>query len=434
MIENIIEDLSAKKVVILGFGLEGKSTYSFIRRHSDMPLVIADKNKSILSDEKLKKDNNLSFICGDDYLEKLNEFDIIIKSPGIFLEDESLREKITSQLNLILKYNKKNVIGVTGTKGKSTTSSLIYEAIKATGNDVFLLGNIGKPILDQIENMNEKTFLVIECSAHQLQFVNYSPSISVILNLLEDHLDFFKTVENYHKMKLNIFKYQSREDVAIYLSECKNISNYLTDEFLSKKVALDFHDTYGTYLEKKYEIPEMKIIGENNKKNALIALAVCDCLNLDLEKAKSGLSEFNGLEHRMEFVGKYDDVLYYNDMIATIPEATISAVLSIKIVDTLIIGGMDRGINYDILVDFLNKDNVGNLICMPTTGHKIAKLLKEDIKTNVYLVNDLEEAVQIAKKVTKKDKACLISPAASSYEYYKNFQEKGKHFKELVKK
>lgn len=434
MINKIINDLLGKKIVILGFGLEGKSTYEFIRRYCDIPLTIADKNIEILENKLLKDDRNLNLLTGENYLNNLDEFDLILKSPGIFLDNKNLESKITSQLNLVLKYHKEKIIGVTGTKGKSTTSSLIYEAIKSCGEDVLLLGNIGNPILSQIENIKENTFLVIECSAHQLQYIERSPKISVITNLLEDHLDFFKTVKNYHLMKLNIFKYQEETDSLVYLKECSNITNYLNNDFLSQRKVLEYKVDYGMIGDKKYNVPDMKIIGDNNKKNALLALVVCDSLNLNLEKASVGIANFNGLEHRMEFAGKYNDIYFYNDVIATIPEATISAVESLKIVDTLIIGGMDRKINYDILIDFLNSDKVNNLVCMPTTGHNIANSLKSDLKMNIYKVNDMQEAVDISKKVTEKNKICLLSPAASSYEFYKDFKEKGKHFKELISK
>ena len=164
----------------------------------------------------------------------------------------------------------------------------------------------------------------------------------------------------------------------------------------------------------------------------MIVLTIARILNLDMNKVIDTINNFKGLEHRLEYVGKYNGIIYYNDAIATVPDATINAIKSLKIVDTLIFGGMDRGIDYQQLVDYLNSGIVRNLICMPTTGDKIADMINND-RVNVYKIQMLDEAVKVAKQITDKDHICLLSPAAASYEYFKNFQEKGNTFKKLVK-
>ena len=164
----------------------------------------------------------------------------------------------------------------------------------------------------------------------------------------------------------------------------------------------------------------------------MYALLVTSLLNLDFEKAYQTISEFKSLEHRMELVGTYNDITFYNDSIATIPEAVINACKTLENVDTLIFGGQDRGIDYTSLINYLNEGNVKNLICMPTTGFNIAdKLTNKNI--NIYKIDTLEEAVAKAFEVTDKNKICLLSPAAPSYEYYKNFEEKGNAYKNLIK-
>ena len=166
----------------------------------------------------------------------------------------------------------------------------------------------------------------------------------------------------------------------------------------------------------------------------MFCLLLTELLKLDNDMAIKSIKEFSPLEHRMELVGTYNDITYYNDSIATIPYATINAIESLKDVDTLIFGGMDRGIDYKPLLDYLITSNVRNLICMPTTGYKIGKEIEDkDIDKNIYYIELLEDAVKKAKEVTEKGKICLMSPAASSYEYFKNFEEKGRMFKELVK-
>ena len=180
-----------------------------------------------------------------------------------------------------------------------------------------------------------------------------------------------------------------------------------------------------------YNINEKRnLVGDYNLNNIMFVLGVAKILNLDVNKAIETISKFKTLEHRLEFVGEYDGILYYDNSIGTVPMATVEAINALTEVDTLIIGGMDRGIDYTEFIQYLNNSNISNIICMPKTGHDIAKKLKQE---KSYIVNTLEEAVSTAKKVTKKGKICLLSPAAASYGFFKNFEEKGNLYKNLVK-
>ena len=448
MYNKIIEKLKDKNICILGFGREGKSTYNFIRRHlNDKFLTIIDK-KDVSSSIN---DKNVEFIHGDNYLDNLDNYDLIIKTPGITLKDvdiTNIKDEITSQLELVLEAFKNNIIGITGTKGKSTTASLLYKIIKDQGYDTYLLGNIGNPILDDVESFNEDTYLVVEMSALQLEFAEVSPHIGIVLNLFEDHLDHSGTVYHYHENKMNMFKYQDSSDYAIYSIDNENTVNWINNnKYLSKlfKVTLENKKDNDTiYLDNEDVIlndevlynknEKRNLLGDHNLSNIMFCLVVSKLLNLDMNKVKLSISSFMPLEHRLELVGTYNDITYYNDSISTIPEATINAIETLKDVDTLIFGGMDRGIEYKELINYLYKSNISNLICMPTTGYKIGKKLEElNTNKNIYYIELLEDAVSKAKEVTKKGKICLMSPAASSYEYFKNFEEKGKRFKELVK-
>lgn len=446
MINKIIEEIQNKTVAILGFGMEGISTYKFIRKYLDMHLTIIDKNNPIEKSEFLSIDENIDVIYGDNYLDNLSKYDLVIKSPGVITKDIDVSNvNFTSQLEFLLKYNKDNVIGVTATKGKSTTVSLINEVLKNNNYDTLLLGNIGKPIFDEIENMHEDTKVVVEMSALQLEFVDVSPHIGAIINLYEDHLDHSGTVKHYHENKLNIFKYQDSNDYAIYCSDIEPLNSYINDSYNATKYNINLTNNNGincTYLDDNKVILNNEIIydtndsryliGEHNVRNIMIVLTIAKILNLDLNKSIEAINNFHGIEHRLEYVGTYNDIIYYNDSISTIPESTINAVKSLKIVDTLIFGGMDRGINYDELVNFLNTGIVRNLICMPTTGYKIGKLIT-NTSVNVYEIEDLKVAVDKAKEITNKKSICLLSPAASSYEFYKNFEEKGRAFKKFVR-
>ena len=451
MIKEIIDFLSNKKIIILGFGLEGKSTYNFIRKSLPTKQLDIRYNKENIEEEReyLNKDKFISFITGEDYLKDLEKYDVILKSPGISFKDidiSKFEDKIFSQLELFLEFTKSHTIGITGTKGKSTTSTLIYEMIKNQGKSVELLGNIGTPIFDELEKIKEDTIVVLEISSHALQYVKKSPQISILLNLYEEHLDHYKSFKEYGDAKFNIFKFQNEDDVAIFNLENEEISkrnypfkktdyaitinnfaNNLTNNTIYK------NESYIYYNNKKiYNVDlSRKLKGNHNLNNIMFILAVSNILNLDLNKTVQTISEFNPLEHRLEYVGKFDDVEYYNDSIATVPEATIESIKALENINTLIVGGNDRGVNQEKLINFLNESSIENIICLPKTGEYIYEAV-DNTKTKV-MVKTMEEAVECAKKLTKKNTICLMSPAASSYGYFKNFKERGNKFKEYVK-
>ncbi len=443
--EKIIEKLKDKNIAILGFGREGKSTYNFIRKHlPDKHLTIIDK-ANITIDEA-----NITLVTGDNYLNDLGKYDLIIKSPGISLKDidySSFKDSITSQLELLLEVNRENIIGITGTKGKSTTTTLMYEVLRNQRDNVYLLGNIGIPVLDKIEEYNEESLLVIEMSSHQLEFIKHSPHIAVILNLFQDHLDHAGSLDHYHNNKMNIFKYQTNKDYAIYSDDNLYLNNKMKEfDIKSNKynVRFDMDNVFGNSVrtdgkhiyingEDVYTDGDRKLIGEHNLKNIMFVLTISKILGLDLVKARSVILNFAGLKYRMEYLGKYHDIKYYSDTIATIPDATENAVKAIKDVDTLIFGGLDRGIDYTGFIEFLKNSSINNLICMPSTGTKIGHILESESNKNIQYADTLEEANRLALLYTKKGMSCLLSPSAASYEYFKNFEEKGDAFEKIVK-
>lgn len=453
MIDKLIDYLKDKKILILGFGKEGQSTYRFIRKYlKDQKLYIADRKN--VNKDLIINDNNIEVIFGEEYLENLDNYDIIMKTPGISFANiniESFKEKIKSQLELFLEFIDVTTIGVTGSKGKSTTSSLIYQMLKDQNRDTVLMGNIGVPVFDCIEDIRESTIVVLEMSSHQLEYMDVSPNIAILLNIYEEHLDHYKSIKEYTEAKINIGRFQKENDYFLYnvdnklIEECiDEINNSkhikyevsfkgnINKESNSKKVYI-LNDYIYIDDNKIYNTNEKRnLIGDHQLNNIMFVLAVSDILKLDMKESIKSINSFKGLEHRMEYVGKYDDIIFYNDSIATIPEATINSIKGLKNVDTLIFGGMDRGISYDEFIDFLNTGVINNLICMPDTGYKIADKLK--CSSNIYKVETLEEAVELSKKVTKKNKICLLSPAAASYGFFKNFVEKGNIYKELVKK
>ena len=445
MISNLIEYFKDKKVLILGFGKEGQSTYNLIRKYlPTQQLFIADKKDDFQNSfDFLVNDKNVSFISGEGYLNNLNDYDVIMKSPGIsfaFMDTSLYYHKIKSQLELLLEFFDNYTIGITGTKGKSTTSSLIYKVLKDQNKNCILLGNIGVPVFDYIDEIGQDEIIVLEMSSHQLEFMELSPNIAILLNVFEEHLDHYESFDKYAEAKCNIYKYQKQGDYLLYNSDNEMLNKLVTQvNGTSYKVSFIKTSDVDIYL-KDDEVffkdkpiynknEERNLVGEFNLNNIMFVLGVSEILKLDIAKTTQSISEFKPLPHRLECVGEYDSVLYYDNSIGTIPMATIEAVKALKNVDTLIIGGMDRGIDYTDLIEFINESDISNIICLPKTGHDIAKSLN---KENCFIVETMEEAVDTAKKVTAKGKSCLLSPAAASYGFFKNFEERGDMFKKYV--
>lgn len=444
MINNLIRYFKNKKVLILGFGREGQSTYQLIRKYlKEQMIYIADQKENFQElYDFLKVDKNIVCIGGEKYLEHLEDYDIIMKAPGISfvgIDTTNYFHKIKSQLELLLEFFPIYTIGVTGTKGKSTTSSLIYQVLQEQNVKSMLLGNIGIPVFEHIEELEEDMTLVLEMSSHQLEYMEQSPNIAILLNIFPEHLDHYNSFEEYAEAKCNIFRYQKQKDYFLYNSDDENINQrnknipstsyqislqgkgdiYQKDDriFFQEKAIYQNNDT-------------RKLLGNYNLNNIMFVLGVSEIMKLDLNKTVQTINHFNPLKHRLELIGKYNDVSYYDNSIATIPEATIEAVKALKDVNTLIIGGMDRGIDYTPFIQYLNQSSIEHIICMPKTGHDIAQKLEKQ----TYIVNTMEEAVNIAKRVTQKGTSCLLSPAAASYGFFKNFEEKGDIYQELVKK
>ena len=454
--------ISGKNILILGYGREGQSTYSLLRKHFPLiNLTIADANEDILNLNALKKDKNLKLELGKKYLDNISKFDLIIKSPGIPLHKAKVKltpSHISSQTDLFLKLFSDQVIGITGTKGKSTTTSLIYQIFKSHKPDVVLVGNIGIPAFDAFDNITDDTVIVYEFSSHQLDNITVSPHIAIMLNLFEEHLDYYDTFEDYITAKINITRFQYEGDYFIFNSDNESIVKLLRKYYKSLSYysySLDNDTDNGCIirnnkvifisegkLEQVYDLNNKRYLkGKHNELNIMAAIIACKLSDIPSNVISQRIDSFKGLSHRLEFVGKIKGIEYYNDSIATIPEATMEAVKALKTVDTLILGGFDRGINYASLIDFLLKSDVRNFIFIDTAGERMLKELKTTSSKagskakllNTFQVKNMKEAVNIAKTETAKNKICLLSPAAASYGMFKDFEDRGNTFMELVK-
>lgn len=420
---------SGKRAVILGYGREGKSWLGILKElNVCREIAVADMNELSIP--------GITTISGEDYLEKCAEYDLILQSPGVIVKnrlDENAKAKILTQTELLLMLHPCKIIGITGTKGKSTTSSLIYHFLKASGINSMLIGNIGIPPLQRLEEMNEDTTAVLEMSCHQLEFVRHSPDISVLLNIFPEHLDHYVDFNAYANAKRNIMRFQDKDGVAV-------INKALLPAETKAKVytaALDENADIWTdgrdifMFGEKIENIKTNLCGKHNLYNIAVALAAAVKAGADKDKCLLSLNDFNALEHRLEKVAVINGVEYINDSISTVPEAAIAAVKAFDGVDCLILGGMDRGISYDKLGDFLNVGEVANVILLPDTGKRLAKLITNK-NVNVVFADNMEQAVETAARLAKK--RVVLSPAAASYGFYKNFEERGKDFKKLVMK
>lgn len=425
--DKLADFFRGKNVLILGFGREGRSTLSLLKKFG-CNITIADRN-----DVSCLETDGIEVIYGEDYLNCLDRFDIIMKAPGVVLLDlvpDSVKAKITSQTDLLLRFCENTVIGITGTKGKSTTSSLIFHILRSCGIDALLIGNIGVPPLDCIPDLTANTVIVCEMSCHQLEYVQASPDIAVYLNLFEEHLDHYTGFDAYRKAKENIYRFQRKTDRLIINKSlvCAGIPSEVTTASLDGRADI-FLDGNTVFINGDPYTFTTKLLGRHNLYNIGIAVCAAKMLGCADEAILPAVASFDGLKHRLENIGTVKNVTYINDSISTCPSTAIAAVRAFDGVDTIIVGGMDRGIDYTELVDFLNSSDIANVLLLPDSGHKIEPLLDAS-KRNIYHAADLADAVAYAKLVTKH--ICLLSPAAASYGFYKNFEERGDHFRSLV--
>ena len=427
-----IKELSNKKIIILGMGREGLDTLKFLRKHFPKKTIgIGDqlelKELSNKTQKIIKEDKKTKKHFGKNYLDFIKEYDVIVKTPGITLKTIrpfSKEKLITSQTKIFFDNCPGKIIGITGTKGKSTTSSLTYKVLKDNNIKAYLVGNIGKPSLSSL-SLNPNNVYVYELSCHQLSDLKQSPHISVLLNVYPEHLDYYKTFKNYVKAKERISKYQKKEDFLIYNSKSEEV----------KKIAIKSKA-------KKIKIDSIKLKNNFNKAiNPLsikTAIIIGKILEIPESKILKSIRNFKPLPHRLEYVGSYKKISFYNDSLATIPEASIVALDKLgEQVETIFLGGFDRNLNFKGLAKKIIKSNIKNIIFFPTTGKKIWKELsvfKKSKEYNMFFVDNMKDAVKIAFAYTYKNKICLLSSASPSFGLFKDYKERGDLFKKYIKR
>lgn len=442
-----------KKVALLGYGQESKSSLRRIRSY--WPKVKIDIWNE--GDTDSSAQNRYTHVHSGVKFKQVDfsDYDVVLSSPGIprYKLPTALKKsgKLFGQSELFLRWFGQQTIGITGTKGKSTTTSLIYHLLKQAKRKILLGGNIGVPLFDLIPKIKSNTFVVAELSCHQLNGIVHSPHISVLLNLYEEHLDYYKTVDKYFASKLPIFENQEKKDILIYNDDDPRVKGYLKKSdtqqtrisysLKSKKASLYVdNDRVVTRLLRGNPFEaESKLLGRFNLYNVLPAIAVAATLKVKKQIILEGLASYQPLAHRLQYLGKVKDIQFVNDSISTIPEATIAAVKALKKVGALFIGGYDRKIDYELLIAFLPKQKIKHIVFFDKAGKRIYRTLQKEnprflSRTNTLVTSDFAKAVQFCLDHTPKESYCLLSPAASSYGIFKNFEERGRIFAEQILK
>lgn len=428
-----IRDLTNKSVCILGYGREGQSTVRALEKYAEgcKKITIADKNEEINVGEHKAQ-------LGEKWLKGLEKFDVIIKSPGIppLPEFNAVKEKLTSSTQIFLDTVHEagsKVIGVTGTKGKSTTASLIAAILTEGERDVHLVGNIGLPTLNYLEHAKEGTLFVMEMSSFQLMELTVSPHIAVITSFFPEHLDYHIKLKDYELAKAHIVLNQNKEEdfvFSCYMNNARTIAAYATVK-MENRIEYKEEDA-------PVELSETHLKGMHNLLNIAGAWKVAEHIGMEKEIAVKAIKKFKGLAHRMQSLGVLHEIKWIDDAISTIPESGLAALATYgDKVETIILGGQDRGNDFTGLGRDIANSQIKNVILFPESGSRIREAIDKQVHTiDMHDADSMEEAVKIAIKRHDKERTdaiCLLSPASPSYNMYKSFEEKGEAFAKAIR-
>lgn len=460
------ENIKGKKVAVLGIGISNIPAIKYLVKLG-AKVSARDKKEKLNDSVDMLKNIGVEFVLGDNYLENLENYDYIFRSPGIkpfTYEIEKAVELgntiLTSEIEKVIELAPCKVIGVTGSDGKTTTTTLIAKFLEQAGYKVWLGGNIGTPLFSKLDEMKKEDVVVLELSSFQLMTLDKSPHISVITNISPNHLDYHKDYNEYIIAKANIFLSQNKNDILVLNKDCNITNNYLKiieDRNIDTNIrafSVENDVKKGVYLKNNYivsnifgknekicNIKDVKLVGIHNLANiCAAATAIYDLV--DKNDIKTIVTSFGGVAHRMELVAQKSGVKWYNDSIGTSPTRTIAGLKSFNDKVILIAGGYDKNIPYEPLAPYI-LEKVKHLILIGKTATKIrnaviseAKKQEIDLKEILDIVefNTLEECVNHANKIAKENDIVVMSPASASFDMYKNFEERGNHFKRLVGK
>lgn len=432
-----IHALDGKTICVLGYGKEGRATVRALEQFApNAEITIADKKADIT-----KNSDKHWLQVGDGWLENLQKFDVIIKSPGIppQKELEAHAKKTTSAVQIFLDTIAGSgaiVIGITGSKGKSTTSALIAAILKAGGKDVRLVGNIGDPSIAHIGDAKNGTVFVHELSSYMLQDLTASPHVAVVTSFFPEHLDYHGSIAAYLDAKKHISRFQTGDDVTYFNAESPGAVS-IAQEGHGRKVPVTLDDC-------PIDLAATKLIGEHNRENIALAWKVTEDIGVRKDIAIRALKAFQPLPHRLQSLGVIDGIEWIDDAISTTPESTIAALDALgDRVATIILGGQDRGNDFTQLATRMKDSNVKTAILFPGSGPRIRKAIEQSGAAIVLIdVDSMKEAVAKAKEVTgsydhpppNSPPIALLSTASPSYGMFQNFEEKGLKFQQCVVK
>ena len=450
-----------KRVAIIGVGVSNLPLLDYFYEHKAKVTVFDNRELDNIDQEAIDKINKyeMLYYFGKNNLTYLQNFDIIFRSPSAMpflpeIEKEVERGAIlTSEIEMVMMLCPGTIIGVTGSDGKTTTTSLIYEILKQKGYRCFLGGNIGIPLFTKIEEMRPEDIVVLELSSFQLMDMQVSPQISVVTNISPNHLNVHRSYEEYIEAKKNIFMYQKETGTVVL-----NYDNEITRSFAKDaKGKVLFFSSKGNIPNEGYvyedgimkqcrangireqllSVKEIPLRGVHNYENICAALAATSSL-VDTKNQLQAIKKFKGVEHRIELVREINGVKWYNDSIGTSPSRTMAGLSSFDENIVLIAGGYDKHLDYAPIGKPI-VDKVGTLILMGATADKIEKavqdeLLRQGKQMPIYRCDTLEQTVNLAHEKAKPGDVVLFSPASASFDLFKNFEERGNLFKELVKK
>ena len=451
------EFLKKSKVAIIGLGVSNIPLLDYMHNLKANVTVFDDRTIEKIPKEILDKvtEYSFEFSYGENSLNKLSGFDIIFRAPSCMPTKKELKAEeergaiITTEIEMFMKVFPGKVIGITGSDGKTTTTTLIYEILKNNGYNCYLGGNIGIPLFTKLNEMKPEDIAVLELSSFQLMGMEISPDISVITNVTPNHLNIHSSYEEYIEAKKNIFKHQDENGIVVLnydndiTRDCKNETEgkvilYSSQSKLEDGIILD--DNIIKLCQDKLRrhilnTDELILRGRHMHENACAAIAATSSL-VEPDKAAKVIKSFKGVEHRLEFVRELNGVKWYNDSIGSSPTRTIAGLKSFNERITLIAGGYDKNLDYaPLAMPILEK--VENLVLIGQTAGKIFEAVKEqaekqgkDIK--IYMCDTLEDAVLVSKRVTSIGNIVLLSPASASFDMFKDFADRGNKFKELV--
>ncbi|MFR6018081.1 MAG: UDP-N-acetylmuramoyl-L-alanine--D-glutamate ligase [Paraclostridium sordellii] len=448
-------DLNNKIVLLVGMAKTGVSTIKKLDKLGAKIIVNDIKSKDQLKDiiKQIENLDSVEYILGH-HLEDISNIDLTIVSPGVPLDLPFIKKLQSENINIIgeveLAYKlSKNptFVGITGTNGKTTTTSLVGEIFKKASKDSYIVGNIGNPVIDTVDLTDENSFLITELSSFQLESIeDFKPRVSTIINITEDHLNRHHTMENYINAKANIFKNQDANDFCIlnyddeivrelgnktnakvlYFSQKEKVSQgaYLDD---NNNIVIKVNDKEIKLLNKD----ELSLPGNHNLENCMAAILMSYVLGIDLEIIKDTLKTFKSVEHRLEFVTDKDGIMFVNDSKGTNPDSTIKAITSYDKPIVLIAGGKDKQSDFTEMISYATK-NVKAIVLLGETADKIEQTAKLQGMNNIFRVSDMKEAVKTAYKLAQSGDVVLLSPACASWDMYPNFEARGLDFKENI--